>query len=132
MSNLVRDCEALSGWWLGRVDANNRACVRYEHLDAVTHAENCRRAAERRTHCKNGHEWNETNTYLHKGKRNCRRRSANGSAPDSMPRVEGPRSWHPDYARASLIIRDHGRNVPRRLTGVVDSERDQDLARAPA
>src|SRR4051794_32904293 len=28
---------------------NNRACIRYEHLEAVTPAENNRRAAERRT-----------------------------------------------------------------------------------
>ena len=28
MSDLVRDCEALSGWWFGRVDANNRARIR--------------------------------------------------------------------------------------------------------
>jgi hypothetical protein len=54
----------------------NPACIRYEHLQAVTHAENCRRAAERRTHCKNGHEWNEANTYWYKGKRNCRRCNA--------------------------------------------------------
>lgn len=55
----------------------NRSCVRYEHLEAVTTAENNRRAAERRTHCKNGHEWNEANTYWHKeGKRNCRRCNA--------------------------------------------------------
>jgi len=56
---------------------NNRACIRFEHLEAVTTAENNRRAAERRTHCKNGHEWNESNTYWHKeGKRNCRRCNA--------------------------------------------------------
>jgi len=56
---------------------NNRACIRFEHLEAVTTAENNRRAAERRTHCKNGHEWNEANTYWHReGKRNCRRCNA--------------------------------------------------------
>ena len=55
----------------------NRSCIRFEHLEAVTTAENNRRAAERRTHCKNGHEWNEINTYWHKeGKRNCRRCNA--------------------------------------------------------
>jgi hypothetical protein len=56
---------------------NNRACIRFEHLEAVTTAENNRRAAERRTHCRNGHPWDERNTYWHKeGKRNCRRCNA--------------------------------------------------------
>jgi HNH endonuclease len=51
---------------------NNRACIRYEHLEAVTQAENSRRAAERRTHCGNGHEWTVANTYWHQRGRNCR------------------------------------------------------------
>ena len=56
---------------------SNPSCVRYEHLQVVTVAENNRLAAERRTHCKNGHEWNEANTYWHmEGKRNCRRCNA--------------------------------------------------------
>jgi hypothetical protein len=55
---------------------NNPSCIRYEHLQAVTQAENNRRAAERRTHCGNGHEWNDANTYWHKGKRHCRRCNA--------------------------------------------------------
>lgn len=32
-----------------------RNCVNPDHLDVVTHAENIRRAVERRTHCPNGH-----------------------------------------------------------------------------
>jgi HNH endonuclease len=56
---------------------SNPSCVRYEHLQVVTVAENNRLAAERRTHCKNGHPWDERNTYWHKeGKRNCRRCNA--------------------------------------------------------
>jgi hypothetical protein len=51
---------------------NNRACIRYDHLEAVTQAENNRRAAERRTHCKNGHEYTESSTYHHDGARYCR------------------------------------------------------------
>ena len=58
---------------------SNPSCIRYEHLEAVTTAENNRRAAERRTHCKNGHEWNETNTYWHKEKRHCRRCNADAA-----------------------------------------------------
>ncbi len=51
---------------------NNRACIRFEHLEAVTQAENTRRAVERRTHCRNGHEYTESSTYHHEGRRYCR------------------------------------------------------------
>lgn len=51
---------------------NNRSCIHYEHLEAVSPAENNRRAAERRTHCKNGHEYTESSTYHHDGNRHCR------------------------------------------------------------
>jgi hypothetical protein len=34
-----------------------RSCVAVDHLEAVTHAENMRRAAEAHTHCPNGHEY---------------------------------------------------------------------------
>ena len=47
-------------------------CVNPYHLEPVTHAENMRRAAAARTHCKNGHEWSEATTYLYQGKRDCR------------------------------------------------------------
>jgi hypothetical protein len=55
----------------------NRKCVNPQHLEAVTHAENVRRAAEARTHCKNGHEYTPENTYLRPasprgGRRQCR------------------------------------------------------------
>lgn len=60
-----------------------RNCVNPQHMEAVTHAENMRRAAphNRKTHCKRGHEYTEGNTRLikyQKGKttlgfhRNCR------------------------------------------------------------
>src|SRR5262245_48163865 len=48
---------------------SNPRCVRHDHLDVVTRGENNRRAAERRTHCRRGHEWNEKNTYHWRGRR---------------------------------------------------------------
>jgi len=54
----------------------NRSCVNPSHLDPVTHAENCRRAAAARTHCKHGHVFDESNTYIYerdgKARRLCR------------------------------------------------------------
>ncbi len=54
----------------------NRACCNPQHLEAVTHQENLRRAAKarpRRTHCVRGHEWSETNTRVcEDGRRCCR------------------------------------------------------------
>jgi hypothetical protein len=54
------------------------ACVNPAHMEPVTHAENCRRAALRRvsiaTHCRNGHEYTPENTYRPPGNptRHCR------------------------------------------------------------
>ena len=52
----------------------NRACVRPDHLEAVTHRENCRRGLKGvlTTHCPQGHEYDEANTYVYRGQRNCR------------------------------------------------------------
>ena len=46
-------------------------CVWPGHLEPVTPAENNRRAAERRTHCRRGHEYTEANTRMHGGYREC-------------------------------------------------------------
>ncbi len=56
----------------------NRACCNPDHLDPVPHAENVRRgrggAAQRaKTHCPQGHSYDEANTYHHpSGMRRCR------------------------------------------------------------
>lgn len=66
-----------------------RACVRPdpEHLEPVTHRENVARGLfgekwrerSEQTHCKNGHEFTEENTYVsprQRGCRTCRREAA--------------------------------------------------------
>jgi hypothetical protein len=59
----------------------NRACCNPAHLEAVTHVENVRRGkrGELTTHCPQGHEYTDVNTYIRSGKyehrvcRTCRR-----------------------------------------------------------
>lgn len=53
----------------------NRICVRPSHLEAVTHEENLRRSPlfnGNKTHCPAGHEYNDENTIIHHGRRECR------------------------------------------------------------
>lgn len=55
----------------------NRLCCNPEHLEAVSQAENNRRAwkvrCANKTHCKRGHEFTPDNTFLHPlGGRQCR------------------------------------------------------------
>lgn len=59
-------------------------CVNPDHLEAVTQKENLRRRdialgmATAKTHCPQGHEYNETNTYLSpQNRRSCRECSKN-------------------------------------------------------
>ena len=54
----------------------NRACVNPEHLEAVTHQENCKRGNSGiqhkvKTHCPHGHEYSAANTYHLSGRRYC-------------------------------------------------------------
>ncbi len=56
----------------------NRRCVNPGHLESVTHKENCRRGEggsnnAKKTHCLQGHEYTEENTYrFPQGNRYCR------------------------------------------------------------
>lgn len=50
----------------------NRVCVRPDHLELVTRAENVRRENAARDRCPQGHEYDAANTYLYRGKRGCR------------------------------------------------------------
>lgn len=51
----------------------NPPCVNPAHLEPVTHEENMRRAAARRTTCGNGHPWTPENTRIGwNGQRLCR------------------------------------------------------------
>lgn len=50
-----------------------RHCCNWQHLEAVTHEENIRRATELITHCTKGHEFTEENTQIGpNGQRKCR------------------------------------------------------------
>lgn len=52
----------------------NPSCVNPAHLDPVTHQENVRRGLHGRvrTHCPQGHPYDEANTYIYNGRSHCR------------------------------------------------------------
>lgn len=51
----------------------NRICVNPSHLQVITLAENCALGNRRKTHCPQGHPYDEENTYVRKnGHRMCK------------------------------------------------------------
>lgn len=50
------------GWQVDHL-CNVRACIRFDHLEAVTQAENTRRRGYRMRACKNGHPRTEASVY---------------------------------------------------------------------
>ncbi len=74
----------------------NRGCANPLHLEAVSRAENMIRLSTRRTHCKQGHELTEENTYVSGNKRKCRQCNRNQVAaflkrnPDYEKRMKFP------------------------------------------
>lgn len=63
-----------------RHKCDNKACARWDHLTYGTYSQNGRDAVERGqiktgqkvTHCVNGHEYTEVNTYRWRGTRQCK------------------------------------------------------------
>ena len=49
-----------------------RRCVNVDHLEAMTNAAHAALHHPRPTHCPGGHEYNEENTYMFEGRRQCR------------------------------------------------------------
>lgn len=69
-------CIPTSGYGRFNLDGRNRGCVNPAHLEPVTRQENSRRGFlphAAKTHCRNGHPYNEENTRItSKGWRVCR------------------------------------------------------------
>lgn len=81
---------------------DNPPCFRLSHLQLGTHGDNSRDAYAKgrrivtrywssRTHCVNGHEFDEANTYVNdKGHRTCRRCRADGMKRSNQRKKEQP------------------------------------------
>lgn len=63
------------GLELDHAVCETRCCVNWKHLEAVTHAENIKRADnfnKNKTHCPRGHEYSGNNIRMSRGQRMCR------------------------------------------------------------
>lgn len=94
----------------------NRACLNPEHLEAVTHAENMRRGAwAMKTHCPQGHPYNNDNTLKYgRGGRLCRtcrneRRRKPGNPPRSKTHCPQGHAKTPENRDASGHCRECAR-----------------------
>lgn len=101
----------------------NKACVNPDHLEPVTNKENLLRGFTEtryhstKTHCKNGHEYNEENTQFGNSQRYCR-----PCARDKQKRLNNDRrrAYRAEWARkdrarkkAEQLEAEHGGTRPR-------------------
>ena len=74
-------------------------CAAPAHLEAVTHAENLRRAPAYprhnavKTECPRGHAYDEANTYRSNGRRFCRQCRSGNKRSTGKSRADGAGSW---------------------------------------
>jgi hypothetical protein len=75
--NLDHTCHNRDATCLGGDECAHRRCINVEHLEPVTGSENTRRGKSwaingTKTHCAQGHPYDEANTYVFDGRRHCR------------------------------------------------------------
>jgi hypothetical protein len=75
--NLDHICHNRDDTCMGGVGCIHRRCINVEHLEPVTGPENTRRGKSGaingiKTHCPQGHPYDEENTYLFNSRRYCR------------------------------------------------------------
>lgn len=76
--HLDHTCHTMDSSCAGGLGCPHRRCVNPEHLEPVTPQENNRRSLSlsaqnaTKTHCPQGHEYSEANTYRRDGRRECR------------------------------------------------------------
>jgi hypothetical protein len=87
-----------------------RACWRPEHIELVTHAVNMERGEgidrlmAAKTHCDNGHEFTEANTFLHHGRyRGCKTCRREASRALRRRRSVHPLGWNANQAKTSCL-----------------------------